>query len=196
MADQILLYVSAAQDLEAEREVLGRAVSEVPASLGWRIVHSPGGDVPVDLEAVAQADVHLLLLGGDIRAPIGQEWLVARRAGRWPALYLKQGILRTPAAQNFLRYIAEQAPWQPFKDGADLRLQVLRLLAGHILQRAGYYALSPVELDRLRAWRSELEVSSPTEDLETRGGAGESSVILSPERYTPSEGILISPAEE
>ena len=71
MADRLLLYISAASDLRAEREVLGRAVTEVPVSLAWRVVHSPGGDEPVDVDAVSRADVHLLLLGGDIRAPVG-----------------------------------------------------------------------------------------------------------------------------
>ena len=73
--------VSAA-DLEPERDLLAWAVTEVPVTLGWRIVQSPGGDEPADLETVAQADVHLLLLGSDIRAPIGQEWIAARRAGQ------------------------------------------------------------------------------------------------------------------
>jgi hypothetical protein len=89
MADQILLYISAAEDLRPEREILSRAVTEVPVSLGWRIVHSP------------------------------------------------------------------------------------------------------VELSRLQGRRAELE-SSPGEAGEvSRGGAGESDVLLSRERYVPSDGVLI-----
>ena len=82
MADQVNLYVSAAADLEHEREILGRAVTEIPVTLGWRIVQSPLRDDPVDLVAVVEADVHLVIMGGDIRAPIGREWMAARRAGR------------------------------------------------------------------------------------------------------------------
>jgi hypothetical protein len=73
MADRILLYISAASDLALEREVLSRAIVEIPTSLAWRIKQTPVGDEALDLEAVAVADVHLLLFGGDIRAPVGAE---------------------------------------------------------------------------------------------------------------------------
>jgi hypothetical protein len=196
MADQVLFYISAAPDLEYEREILGRAVVEIPVSLGWQIVQSPLRDEPADLDAVARAGVHLLLLGSDIRAPIGQEWIAARRAGHRPFLFLKQAILRTPAAYDFVRFVEEQAAWQSFRDGADLRRQVLRLLAGHLLQHAGHYALSPAELVRLESWRAGLQAEVPAGEQELRGGTGESGIVLSPERYVPSEGILLRPDDE
>jgi hypothetical protein len=189
--DQVYLYISAASDLRPEREILGRAVTEVPVSLGWRVVHSPAGDNLVDLEAVARADVHLLLLGSDIRAPIGLEWRVARRVGREPALFLKEHLLQTPAAQDFVRFVAEQDRWRRFRDLADLRAQTLRLLATHILDRAQHYSLSQTEMVRLRTWRDELDSPSGQVDGGSRGGAGESGVLLSRERYVPSDGILI-----
>lgn len=196
MVDQVLLYISAAPDLEAEREILGRAVTEVPVELGWRIVQSPGRDDPVDLAAVVKAGVHLLIMGSDIRAPIGQEWLAARRAGRLPALFLKQGVLRTPAAQEFRRYIEVQAPWQAYRGPADLRGVVLRLLADHLLGRAVTYGLTPGEIMRMQAWRTELSAPSEAGGEVVRGGAGESGVVLSPERYVPADGVLIQPGEK
>jgi hypothetical protein len=196
MVDTLLLYISAAPDLEAERDILGRAVTEIPVTLAWRIVQSPLRGEPPDLQAVAQADLHLLLLGGDIRAPIGLEWQVARRAGRNPALFLKQDAPRTPAAHAFVRYLGDQATWQAYKDSADLRLKTLKLLANHIQERLVYYALSPDELDRLRRWQDELESGKAANVDESPGGAGESSVIFSRERYIPSQGVLIQPREE
>ena len=196
MADEVMVYISAASDLQREREILGRAVTEVPVTLGWRVVQSPSGDAPADLEAAARADVHLLLLGSDIRAPIGREWLAARRAGRRPVPLLKRGVLQTPAAQSFQRYIEEQVAWRPFRDGAELRLLGLKLLADHILARAQHYALSPLELARLQAWRAELEGPGQGVDAVTRGGAASSGVVLSPERYVPSEGVLLHVPEE
>ena len=190
MADNLLLYISAASDLRAEREILGRAVTEVPVSLAWRVVHSPGGDEPVDVNAVSRADVHLLLLGGDIRAPIGLEWRLALHAGRRPVPLLKQDILRTPAGESFLRFVQQQATWHAFQDPADLRRQFLGLLAGHLIERAIHYRLSPLELARLEEWRKEIE-SAPSLVEEGGRGAGESGVILSPERFVPSEGVLI-----
>ena len=201
MLNNILLYISAAPDLQPEREILGRAVAEMPVDLGWHIVQSPLRDDPVATDAVAAADVHLLLLGSDIRAPVGLEWQVARRAGRWPATFLKQDILRTPAAQEFVRFVEGPLPlgagagfwWRPFKDTADLRRQVLGLLARFLLDRADVYTLSPLERARLEDRRSELETAAPEGDNEVRGGAGESGILLSHQRYVPSEGVLIQP---
>jgi hypothetical protein len=189
--DQIYLYISAATDLRAEREILGRAVTEVPVPLGWRVVHSPAGDEPVDLEAVARADIHLILLGSDIRAPIGSEWQASRRAGRAPVLFLKDHALRTPAAQDFVRFVAQRDTWRHFQGLGDLRSQVLRLLAKNILDRAPRYALSPVEMVRLQSWRAELDSNAGEVGEAARGGAGESGVLLSRERYMPSDGVLL-----
>ncbi|MDQ4075496.1 MAG: hypothetical protein M3220_04530 [Chloroflexota bacterium] len=196
MTEQVRLYISAASDLEGEREILGRAVTEIPVDLGWRISQSPRRNDPVDEDAVVRADVHVLLLGSDIRAPVGLEWLAARRAGQQPLPFLKRDVRRTPAAMEFIRYIESQASWQPFYNGADLRRKVLVRLADHILDRAVTYRLSPMELESLRAWRSELTASPSAADEETRGGAGESGLILSQERYVPSEGILIQPGKD
>ncbi len=190
MADRLLLYISAASDLRVEREVLGRAVTEVPVSLAWRVVHSPGGDEPVDVDAVSRADVHLLLLGGDIRAPVGLEWRYALLAGRQPVPFLKQDVRRTPAGEHFLRFVQQRAAWRPFQDPADLRRQFLALLANHVIDRAILYRLSPMELARLEEWRTEI-AAAPALAGEGGRGAGESGVILSRERFVPSEGILV-----
>lgn len=196
------MYISAANDLETEREILGRAVAEIPVSLGWRIVQSPTRDEPVAREAVAQADVHLLLLGTDIRAPVGLEWQVARRAGRWPAAFLKQAVLRTPAAQDFVRFVQgqrlpgyESSAWRPFEDAADLRRQSLGLLARALADRAALYALTPLELARLEEWRAGLDRAESSAGDEILGGAGDSGILLSRDRYEPSEGVLIKPGD-
>ena len=191
MADRILLYISAASDLSFEREVLGRAIVEIPTSLGWRIKQTPVADELLDLEAVTAADVHILLMGGDIRAPVGAEWLAARRAGRLPTLFLKQGAHRTPAAQVFVRDLERHAGWRPFDDAADLRRQVLALLTEHILNHAAHYRISPDEFEKLRVWQKQLDSTDQKSVDKTRGGAGASSIVLSTERFTPSEGKLV-----
>ena len=191
MADRILLYISAASDLSFEREVLGRAIVEIPTSLGWRIKQTPVADEVLDLEAVAEADVHILILGGDIRAPVGAEWLAARRAGRLPTLFLKQGAHHTPAAQFFIHDLERHAVWRPFDDAADLRRQVLPLLTEHILKHTGHYQIGPEEFQKLHAWQKQLDTADKKSVDKTRGGAGASSVILSTERFTPSEGKLV-----
>jgi hypothetical protein len=72
-----------------------------------------------------------------------------------------------------------------------LRSLVLKAVTSHILVRAATYGLSPAELATLQAWRSELDEAPATAEEDTRGGAGESGVVLSPERYVPSEGLLL-----
>ncbi len=192
MADQVILYISAATDLESERDLLARAVTEIPVDLPWRIEQSPRRNLPLDTTALTNADIHILLLAGDIRAPVGLEWMTASRLGHQPLLYLKQAVQRTPAAMNFIRFVESKSTWLPFKDGAELRQKVLMRLADYILERATGYHLSLVELERLRSWRAELEVVPLKRDQE-KGGAGESSLLLSLERHIPSEGVLLRP---
>jgi hypothetical protein len=195
MPDRILLYISAASDLALERETLSKATIEIPTTLAWRIKQTPGPDEKLDSEAVARADVHLLVLGGDIRAPVGAEWLAARRAGRTPTLFLKESVIHTPAATVFVRDLERHTTWRPYDDAADLRRQVLKLLVEHILDRADYYRIGPEEFQKLRSFHKQLEKAAKQSLDQTRGGAGASSVILSPERFTPSTGKLIQPSK-
>lgn len=195
MAKELLFYISAASDMATEREVLGRAVAEVPVDLPWRVVQSPAGNGPVDFEAVVEADIHILVMGSDIRAPVGLEWQVARRYGRRPRAYLKSDVLRTPAAGDFIRLVREVQPWVPFADAAGLRRQILLAIADYLLEVAPAYALSPEEMMRLREWREHLETTIEAVDEETRGGAGDSAILISRERFEPTGGIIIGDEE-
>jgi hypothetical protein len=182
----VTIYISAASDLMAEREALGRMIAGLPVTLAWRIIQTPLGAEPLDLDAVRQADLYLLILGGDIRAPVGLEWYTAYQARRPSYTFLKQGLARTLAGQAFMRDTGVE--WQPFSSAANLRRQVERLLADFLLRHAVRYALTPVELEQLTALvkaEPELDQSSGSE------GTGHSAVILSRERYAPSEGIIV-----
>jgi hypothetical protein len=191
MVNQVLFYISAASDLEAEREILGRAVTEVPVDLGWRVVQSPAGNGPVDLEAVAAAGVHVVLMGADIRAPIGLEWQTAWQAGRRPVVLLREDTLRTPAGQEFVRMVGKAQRWGRYRDGADLRRQVMTLLVAHLLDHAATYVLTPDEISELIALSDKLAASSEAVDEATRGGAGDSSVLLSRQRLVTEGGVVI-----
>ena len=191
MADRILIYISAASDLMDEREALGKLIPEVPTSLGWRVVETPLDDREADLDAVVEADLHLLLLGSDVRAPVGLEWQVARRAGRRPVLLLKQDVLRTQAGEAFARELSRHADWHPFKDTLDLRRRASVLFVDHIIDQVDYYAILPEEIGRLREWKKESAKARSRPANETQGGAGKGGVILSAERFVPSQGKLI-----
>lgn len=191
MVNSVLLYISAAQDLERERDVLGRAVVDIPTTLGWQIVQSPIRGEAVDLETIARADLHVVLLGGDIRAPIGLEWRTARQSGHSPVLFLKAGIPRTLAAESFKRYVEAWSTWRLFKSQEELRSEVYRLIVDHLLGRSQYYNLSSTEMNKLKGWRDNLDQRLKDDYRDLHGVTGESSVILSPERYVPSEGVLL-----
>lgn len=187
----VLLYISAASDLETEREILGRAVADVPCDLDFRVVQSPDGNGLVDVDAIAAADVHIVLMGGDIRAPVGLEWQLARQAGRSPVVLLRQHTLRTPAGLDFVRLVAQLQTWEPFDGGTMLRGKVLMLLADHILAHAARYGLAADEILRLHVWREALVTSPQAVDEVTRGGAGESSIVLSRRRIATAGGVVV-----
>ncbi|MEM7800734.1 MAG: hypothetical protein AAF633_16195 [Chloroflexota bacterium] len=188
MQTQITLYVSAASDLMAERDSISRAVSEIPVDIGWRIVQSPLKDGPLEFDALTASDLHVLLLGSDIRAPIGQEWSTARRAGKNPISLLKQGINRTQAASDFIRFVGVQSEWIPFDNSSQLQDLILTQLTELLIRRAGQIAMTPAEYDRLQAWRDERLAESEKTDALGRSALGESSVILTQERFRPSDG--------
>ena len=98
MVDTFNLYISAAEDLQNERDLLSRIVTEIPVTLGWKINFSPFGKKTLDENFVINANFHILMLGTDIRAPIGFELHLSRKQRRSPILFLKNGIARTPAA--------------------------------------------------------------------------------------------------
>jgi hypothetical protein len=182
----VTIYISAASDLMAEREALGRMIAALPVTLAWRIVQTPLGVELLDLEAVRLADLHLLVLGGDIRAPVGLEWHTAHHARRPSLAFLKKGLARTLAGQAFVRDV--NVAWQPFTDAADLSRQVERALAEHLIHHAVHYALTPAEVEQLTALHPiETKPTPPTKSKD----AGHSAVILSRERFMPSEGVIV-----
>lgn len=182
----VTIYISAASDLMAEREALGRMIAGLPVTLAWRIVQTPLGVEPLDLEAVRQADLYLLLLGGDIRAPVGLEWHTAAYARRPISAFLKQGPARTLAGQAFVRDTGVE--WQPFSDAANLRRQVERLLAEFLLRHAIRFTLTPLEVEQLTVL---LKPETETDQPAGGEGTGHSAVILSRERFMPSEGVIV-----
>lgn len=182
----VTIYISAAADLMAEREALGRMIATLPITLAWRIVQTPLGAELLDLEAVRQADLYLLLLGSDIRAPIGLEWYTAHYARRPIHAFLKQGLARTPAGQTFVREV--NLAWQPFTTAVELSKQVERALAEHLIHNAVHYSLSPAELTKLSALPpSDTKTTTSAKNEDT----GHSAVILSRERFMPGDGILV-----
>jgi len=184
------LFVSAGPELEPEREAIGRALAEFPINLGWEIKRTPRAENPADLEAVNHCDFFVLLFSSDIRAPVGWEWMVARRAGRFRLAFLKEGILQTPAGREFARDL--RAEWQAFHSGRDLARQVMEALASRILEQWQELGLSAQEWDVLSAYLAQLRGEKPQETPEAEpAGAGDGGVILAPGRDVPRGGLVV-----
>lgn len=183
----VLIYISAAADVMAEREALARMIARLPVTLAWQVGQTPLGEERVAPELPAAAELHILVMGGDIRAPVGLELYTVRAAGRPTVAFLKRGVARTIAGDIFIK--ESRLAWQPFAGAVDLSRRVQQTIAAHLLRHALRFALSPVEVEALQAL---LTNDSPAEPPATTGAeAGHSAVILSRERYTPSQGIII-----
>ncbi len=181
------IYISAASDLMSEREALARMIAALPVTLAWHILQTPvTGTDSLDVQGLQSADLHLLIMGCDIRAPVGLEWLMARRAHRPVVAYLKAGVPRTPAGQVFINDVGDV--WQPFADAHNLSLQAQSLLTRHLLRHATRYALRPDELAKLKALSTS---DTPAEQASHGQETGHSAVLLSRERFQPSQGIVV-----
>jgi hypothetical protein len=188
MRDAILLFLSAAGDVRFERDVVARAVTEIPTSLGWTIRQTPASGRETDLRTVTRADVHVLILGRDIQAPVGLEWQTARRAGRNVRLFM-QNVVRTQAANGFIREVAKYGVWTEFDDAVDLRRHVLVLLGDHLLTHAAEYEIGADERTRLQDWHTTL---APQKIDDVRAADESGGVILTTERFVPRDGVLLA----
>jgi hypothetical protein len=184
---KINLYISAAPELRAERAAIARMVPDIPTTLGWEIAQTPHSDQSFNADAVLQADVHLLVLGGDIKAPIGWELQLARRVGHRP-FFFRQERLRTPAGDAFVRDLEPTVAWRTYRDPSDLIRQTAGLLVDHLISHAMQYALLQPEIERLRDWLKTAPVQANTA---TRPVTDSGAVIFTPERYMPSEGTIV-----
>ncbi len=190
------LYISAGRDLRPERELLGAAIAEIPVDVGWRISYSPMGNEPLDLEVIESSDLHFVLMGGDISAPVGMVHYYARRKGRRSTLLLKVGVNRTLGATEFIRLLGKSDQWQPFSDRKSLRSIFLRTITSRLVEMTSNFHLSEVEVEKLLTWGAEINDLTGLSEAELGRGAGDSSVIMSLERFHPSEGVLLKETEE
>jgi hypothetical protein len=191
-AHRLRLFVSAGTDLEAEHEAIGRGVAHIPVpSLGWAIGRTPRRGEPqfVAWEEIAAADLFVLILGRDIKAPVGVELLSARRVGKRVLAYRKN-VRRTQAAEAFARDTA--VDWIEYDVSQEVARLVQVALVETVLAQGLARGLLPVERDTLRGFLEGLrrgEVETPPS--EEAGGAGGGGLILVPGKDLPPGGVLV-----
>jgi hypothetical protein len=183
MATRARLFVSGGPDQEPAREMLGRALAEIPVNVGWVIKRTP------DVDAVPESHLLILLLGSDIWAPVGLELWWAQRTEK-PVLAYGADALRTPAGQVFYQENAWLG-WKRFTDLSHLRRLVLTDLSRFLASYAERYGVTLVEAEALRGFLAKLDKAEPTAVPGKARGAGGGGVILAPGKDEPPGARLV-----
>lgn len=176
MAEILRIFVSATNDLESARAVIGQVLAELPVQVGVEIRRSPAGGISYDnlFELVANVDRFYFLMGRDITAPAGAEWQLALQLER-KILPLRLAGSRTAAAQEFLRYWPLR--WQTFHNPSHLA-QLVALDLIQILQHPeNRYGLSVTEVAALHMHKKKVSEGLVV-DVEEPGGAEGGGVLL------------------
>jgi hypothetical protein len=177
MPRPIRLFVSSSRDLAPEREIVGRAVAELPVEVGWEIKHTigPGEDDREALTFVERCHLYLLLLGGDFAAPMGVELLKAQRQIKH-ILAFRKDVPYSPSARRVLR--RSDIPWTTFHTPLGLKRKVTQGLARAILDRGEHFGLHVNELQSLLEIAESHKEEEPPGETDRRRGAGRGAVIL------------------
>lgn len=183
MPSQVRLFVSGGPDQESARELIGRALAELPVNVGWVIKRTP------DIDSVAECHQYLLLFGADIWAPVGLELWWAKRTEK-PILAYRSEVMRTPAGEVFAQENA-WLEWRRYSDLLGLRRSVMADLGRFLLGHTERYGLTILEVERLRAFLATLDKSTPAAVPPKASGAGGGGVILAPGKDEPPGARLV-----
>jgi hypothetical protein len=183
MATQVRLFVSAGPAEEPARELLGRAVAELPINVGWTIKRTP------DVDSVAECHLFVIVMGTDITAPVGQELWWAARTDKVVLAYRAE-TMRTPAGHVFLQENAG-LDWRTYADLPTLRRILLRDLGQFLLRHTDRYGITLTEIQALQGFLGSIEKSQPAGAPRKARGAGGGGVILAPGKDQPAGAQVI-----
>ena len=190
MAEKLRIFVSATNELENERAVIGRALAELPIEIGVEIRRTPASGASYDdiFDLIANVDRVYFLLGQDITAPSGAEWQLAWKLER-SVFPLRKPARLTPAAENFMR-LGSFADWTMFPSASHLMrmvtLDIVRIL-NHPKNR---YGLTVTELELLNHRGAQIRATMPATGDEP-GGAEGGGVLLDIGHKDPTAGVLL-----
>ena len=183
MATQVRLFISAGPELEPAREMLGRALADLPVNVGWVIKRTP------DVDSVAECHLFLLLFGSDIWAPVGLELFWARRTEK-PILAYRSAKARTPAGQVFVQENSD-LEWTGFGDLSGLQRAFVRDVGRFLLPRGERYGVTLTEIGSLTGYLQGLD-QTPHAPLSAKAtGAAGGGVILAPGKDEPPGARVI-----
>lgn len=183
MPTQVRLFISAGPEEEPAREVLGRALAELPITVGWKIKRTP------DVDSVAECHLFALVLGRDIVAPVGLELWWALRTEKSVIAY-RAAVPRTPAGQVFVQENAFLT-WTDYATLPALRRAFLKDIGRFLLAHPDRYGVSLLEAETLRSFLARLDESAPAPAPPKAEGAAGGGVILAPGKDTPRGARII-----
>jgi hypothetical protein len=178
MDKQLAIYVSAAPEMDRECELLGQLLADMTPSIRWTIKRTPTAheDGNPDLEALHHSQFYLILMGTDIVAPVGVEWMAARKAGSSLFAYHNATAMPTPAASVFLRDAG--ITWEDYKTPQEFIRSLEGALIAELLRGTPGYGLHLGDIEELSVRLKKLEEGEPRQEGDDRRGAGRGGVIL------------------
>ncbi|MEM7131359.1 MAG: hypothetical protein AAF702_33910 [Chloroflexota bacterium] len=195
MAETLRIFVSATNDLESERAIIGKALADLPIQIRAEIRRTPasGGRYDDIYELIANVDRHYFLLGRDITAPAGAEWDLAWQLER-SVLPLYSGARLSPAAREFKHN--SFIKWQEFHSPPHLASIVTLDLIKRLNNAKNRYGLTVVEMETLRVHGERLQKKAAAEAnsiVALPGGAEGGGVLLDNLRQDPIDAVLVNP---
>lgn len=176
MEKELALYISAASEMDAECELVGRLLAEGQKSIRWRIRRTPlHQDLNPDLLAIAASQFYLILLGTDLTAPMGVEWRAAELAGAAILAFRDLVKIPSPAATYFARNMG--ITWQDYKTCDEFTIKFERTLITRLIDGTPGYGLDLPTIEDLASRLKTLDKPA-TQGEDQRRGAGQGGIIL------------------
>ena len=182
MEKQLAIYVSASPEMDAECELLGQLLAGMFQSTRWTIKRTPTDHEHMnpDLETLRNSQFYVILLGMDIMAPMGVEWMVAQEMGLPTFAFSNAEAVASPSTAYFMRQSG--VPWQSYRSPQEFMHRLERQLITRLLEGTPGYGVEVSDLEELATRLKALEGQEQAEGGAFRGedrrGAGRGGVIL------------------
>jgi hypothetical protein len=179
MDKELGIYISAAPEADAECELVGRLLAEMPRSVQWTIKRTPRPyeDQHIEAEALHRSQFYLIILGSDIVAPMGIEWRMAQESNLRTFAFRNVETGFTPAAIFFGRHV--NTLWHDYETSSEFVRAFEHALITELIDGTPGYGLDMDDLQTLSGRLEALEERQDEEDEDERRGAGRGGVILS-----------------
>ncbi len=179
MDRELAIYVSAAAEMDAECELIGQLLADITTTARSVMRRTPRSPEPLtpDVDALLRSDFYVILLAGDLVAPIGVEWSAARTSGLTSLAYRRTGTSPSPALSDFFR--SADLTWKAYQTPAEFAFEFERDLVSSLLQETPGHGLHLEDVENLSKRLDRLsQRQADDEGPDTRRGAGRGGVIL------------------